>query len=258
MIHLRFTIHDSRFRPRYLILAALICAANVFATATNDFFAQGVVACRAGQFPEAAADFEKSSAQQPACGTFDNLGLVEWQRGHAGAAILAWERARWMDPFDPRANQNLRFARTVAQVDGPELKWFEAASTWLPPNAWAWIAGASLWLAAGALVLPGVFRRRKSGGYQALASLGFCIFLFSMTANIGVASRTDIGFIMKKDAPLLLTPTREGEVLSTLTAGEPARLLRARGNYFLIRTGFGTGWIERSQLGLVCPNSGVN
>jgi hypothetical protein len=239
-------------------LVALVCALTTSHAATNDFFAQGVAACHAGQLPEAAAAFEKSAGQRPACGTFDNLGQVEWQRGHAGAAILAWERARWIDPFDPRANQNLRFARTVAQVDGPELKWFEAASTWLSPNAWVWIAGASLWLAVGALVLPGVFRRRKSGGYHALAALGFCIFLFSMTANIGVVSRTQIGFVVKRDAPLLLTPTREGEVLSTLTAGEPARLLRTRGNYFLIRAGFGTGWIERSQFGLVCLDPGAN
>jgi tetratricopeptide (TPR) repeat protein len=237
------------------VLVALVClVSSGRAAASDDFFAQGVAACRAGQYPEAAAAFASAAQRQPASGTLDNLGIAEWQRGHAGAAILAWERARWIDPFDSRAKANLHFARQVTQLDEPQLKWFEAASVWLPPAAWVWLAGAGLWLAAGALILPGVFRRRKSGWHQMLAALGFCVFLFSLTANLGVVSRAQIGFVVKKDAPLLLTPTRDGEVISTLTDGEPARTLRTRGNYFLIRTGYATGWIDRSQFALVCAN----
>ena len=255
--HLRFTIYDLRFRfkPRYLgcciVLAALICAVNFSRAATNDFFAQGVELSRAGQFPEAAAAFEKSAQTQPAAGTLVNLGIAEWQRGHAGAAILAWEQARWIDPFDPRAGADLKFARQSAQLGAPQLKWFETASTWLPPDWWVWLAGASLWLAVGLLTLPGILRRRKAGWQRALAALAFGIFLFCITANLGVVSRTQTGFVLKKNAPLLLTPSLEGEVLMTLNSGEPARKLRTRGNYFFIYTGYGTGWINREQIGLV-------
>ncbi len=235
-----------------IFLAAIFCAvATGGAAATNDFFAQGIALDRAGQFPEAAAAFENSMKQKPSSGALLNLGIAEWQRGHAGAAILAWEQARWIDPFDPRASSNLKFARQVAQLDEPQLKWFEAASTWLPAGAWVWIAGASLSLAAGALVLPGIFRRKKSGGQQMLAALGIGLFLFSVAANLGVVSRTNLGFVLKKNAPLRLTPTRSGEMISTLNAGEPARKLRTRGNYFFIRTENGSGWIEQNQLGLV-------
>lgn len=218
---------------------------------TNYFFTQGVELSRAGQFPEAVNAFEKSAQSQPASGTLVNLGIVEWQRGHAGAAMLAWEQARWIDPFDERAAQNLGFARSVAQVDEPPLKWFEIASTWLPPDAWVWMAGASLWLAGAALMLPQVFRRKKSGWHQALAAVGLGIFLASLTANIGVVSRTNLGFVVKRNAELKLTPTREGEVVSTLNAGEPARKLRTRGNYYFIHTANESGWIEQSAFGLV-------
>ena len=180
-----------------------------------------------------------------------NLGLTEWQHGHAGAAILAWERAAWIDPRDESATQNLRFARAVAQVDEPELRWFEISSTWLPPNAWVWLAGASLWLAVGALVLPRVFRRRKSGWQQTLAALGLCALIFSVTANLGVVSRTDIGFVLKKNAPLRLTPTGGSELTSTLSAGEPVRRLKTRGNYYFVRSTMAAGWIERDQVGLI-------
>jgi hypothetical protein len=236
------------------MLAVWFCAVNPTRAATNNYFAQGVGAYRAGQFPEAAAAFENASKQQPASGVFVNLGLAEWQRGHAGAAILAWERAAWLNPFDRLATQNLKFTRTVAQVDEPQLKWFETASMWLPPNAWVWIAGASLWLVAGALVLPRFFRWRKAGWQQWLAALSCGVFLFSMTANIGVLNRTDLGFVVKRNAPLLLTPTKTGDVISLLTAGEPARKLKARGEFYFIRTAYGSGWIGRHDFGLVNPD----
>lgn len=258
MIHLRFAICVLRFQfePRCLDgcvgLALLLCTVNFSCAATNDFFARGAELNRAGQYPEAAVAFGNSAQAQPAAGTLVNLGLAEWQRGHAGAAILAWEQARWIDPFEPRAEANLKFARQFAQVDAPQLKWFETASTWLPPNAWVWLAGASLWLAVGLLVLPGIFRRRKEGWHQTLAALAFGGFLFCLTANVGVVSRTQIGIVLKKNAPLLLTPTREGEMISTLTAGEPARQLRTRGNYLFIRTAGASGWVEQSEFRLIC------
>ena len=126
-----------------LFMVVLMCALNAGNAATNDWFAQGVEYVRDGDFPGAAAAFKNAAENQPAAGTFVNEGLAEWNRGHAGPAILAWEQARWIDPFDTRAGTNLRFARQVAEVESPQLKWYESASTWLPPNAWVWIAGAS-------------------------------------------------------------------------------------------------------------------
>lgn len=235
-----------------VFLFALLLFATVSRATTNDFFAQGKAMSRAGNFPEAAAAFEKAVQQQPSSGALVNLGLAEWQRGRAGAAILAWEQAAWIDPFDQLAAQNLRFARTVAQVDAPQLKWFEAGSTWLPPNLWAWLAGISLWLAVGALTLPRFCRWRKAGWQQTVAALAFGLFLFSLAANFGVVSRADIGFVLKKNAPLRLTPTRESEVIATLSAGTPARQVRARGNYFFIRTVSESGWIEQREFRRVC------
>jgi tetratricopeptide (TPR) repeat protein len=237
----------------FVIMTMLACATPPVRAATNDFFARGLEFSRAGQFPAAAGAFEAAANLQPAAGTLVNLGLAEWQRGHAGAAILAWEQARWIDPFDARAEANLKLARQAAQVDEPQLKWYEAVSTWLPPAAWIWLACATLWLAVGLLVLPGVFRRRKAGWQQWLAALAFGVFLFSLTATIGVVSRTQIGFVVKKNAVLQLTPTHGGEVVSSLASGEPARRLRTRGNYVFIRSLGASGWMDQEQFRLVCP-----
>ena len=235
-----------------IILAALLGASKACPAApTNDFFACGLELSHAGQFPEAAAAFEESGKQRPAVGTLVNLGLAEWQRGHAGAAVLAWEQALWIDPFDARAADNLNFARQVAEVAAPPLKWYEAISVWLPANAWLWLAAGSFWLAVALLLLPRVFRRRRTGWQQWLAALSFSVFLFSLTANVGVVSRTQIGFVLKKNAPLLLTPTRDAEVIIPLAAGEPARAQRIRGDYVFVRTQGAAGWLDRRDFGLI-------
>jgi tetratricopeptide (TPR) repeat protein len=233
--------------------AAQAGTASRSSNSSTNWFAIGFTQAQAGRFPEAATAFSIAAQARPAAGTLVNLGLSEWQCGHAGAAILAWEQARWIDPFDARAKANLQFARRIAQVDEPELKWFETASTWLAPNAWVWLAGASLWLAVGALILPKIFRRNKPSNLQLLAAFGFALFLFSVTASVGTMSRTNLGFVVKRNAPLQLTPTRDGEMLLTLTSGESGRVLKTRGGYYLIQTANATGWVEHSNFGLICP-----
>jgi hypothetical protein len=180
-----------------------------------------------------------------------NLGLSEWQQGRVGAAVLSWERVLWLDPRNDAARANLRFARHTAQLESPDLAWYEVISSWLPVNSWAWIAGTSLWLSIAMTMLPGILRQRKAAWHQAVAAFGLMIFLLSLPALAGVHTRSRLGFVLQKDVPLRLTPTQHAQAVTRLTAGEPARLIRTRGQYVLVKTNRTTGWIERSQLGLI-------
>lgn len=221
--------------------------------ATSDgIFIAGSHAYKDGEFSRAAEAFRESARRQPASGTLQNLGNAEWQSGRTGQAILAWEQALWMNPFDANARNNLRFARETAQLESPELAWYEVGSAWLPARAWAGIAAGSLWLVVGTLTLPAILRWRKSPRQQAVAALGLVVFLLSIPAQAGMLTRSRAGFVLEKDTPLRLTPTAEGEAVARLAAGEPGRRVRARGNYLFIRTSRGTGWVERDQFGLVC------
>ena len=226
------------------------------ATPADALFRDGIRAYRAGEYGRAALEFRQSAARQPASGTLQNLGNAEWRRGQTGAAILAWEQARWLDPFNEPARLDLRFARKAAQLDAPDLAWYEVISSWLPADWWTWIAGASLWLAVGMVLLPGILRRRKAAWHQAIAALGLMVFLLSVPAHLGGHTRARIGFVLEKDTPLRLTPTSESQIMTRLAAGEPARCEGTHGNYLLIRTrseGF-RGWVQQSQFGLICPS----
>jgi hypothetical protein len=237
----------------YLTFLAFPLAAAPRMAPNEVLFSLGSNAYRAGDYGFAVYGFEQSAALVPSSGTLQNLGLAEWQRGRPGEAILAWERALWLDPFNQPAKTNLRFARKVAQIEAPDLTWYEVVSTWLPGNWWAWIAGFSLWLAVAAAMLPGILRFPRAAWHQAVAALGLTVFLLSLPAHLGVLTRSHIGFVIPKATPLRLTPTSEAQVLTRLGAGEPARVEKRRGSFVLVKTSHGTGWVETQEFGLISP-----
>lgn len=236
----------------FLSLSLLLFVANCRA-GDEGRFQQGVAAYEAGRYAVAAKAFQASLAEQPAAGTLVNLGLAEWRGGRTGEAVLAWQRAAWLDPFRRDARSNLSFAVETTGINPPNLTWYETASTWLPANGWTWIAGGSLWLAVGMVTVPGFLRMRKAGWHQATASVALGLFLFSLPPSLGVVTRSNVGIVVDKNTALLLTPTHAGEVIATLPAGEAVRRLRTRGNYDYVSTQNGGGWVERGQLEFICP-----
>ena len=103
------------------------------------------------------------------------------------------------------------------------------------------------------VLLPGILRRRKAIWHQAIAALALMVFLLSIPALFGVQTRARIGFVLQEDTPLRLTPTLEAQPMTRLAPGEPARWIRARGRYVLVRTSRTLGWVEQDQFGLTCP-----
>ncbi|MDB6122318.1 MAG: hypothetical protein JWQ71_1311 [Pedosphaera sp.] len=242
---------------RIFFLLTLCLASHCWAAAApvENLFKEGSQAYIAGGYEESAKLFRKAAAASPSPGTLHNLGNAEWQCGRVGPAMLAWEQAQWLSPFSPNTRANLRFALKATQLDAPDLAWYEICSTWLPVNAWAWIACLSFWLAIAMVILPGVLRWRKVDWHQGVAAACFAIFLLTIPALIGVHTRSKLGIILAKETKLRLTPTSEAQVLARLRAGETARLEQARGKYVFIRTGnAAAGWIEGAEFGSISRN----
>jgi len=227
--------------------------ADALSQSPEEWFQRGSEAYRARDFVASAEAFGKCVAQQPGVGALQNLGLAEWQSGDVGEAVLAWERVSWLDPANREAKSNLGFARANAQLEAPELAWYEVPSTWISADSWAWIASLALWFTAGVIVVPVVMRKRRTSWQQALAAAGLVVFLVSVPAQVGAWTRSRIGFVTSKGVALRLTPTLEAETVTQLAPGEPVRWVRARGNYLFVRTSQSTGWLERKEIGLICP-----
>jgi len=145
-----------------LTLAAQTVPAGNLTPAEQQFQA-GLVAYQAGDFSLAAESFRAAVGERPAAGVYQDLGDAEWQQGRVGPAIVAWEQALWLSPQNAAAENNLKYARTLGQIDAPELTWYEVISTWLPSGWWALLTAFSLWLVADLLARPGITRRRRTG-----------------------------------------------------------------------------------------------
>jgi len=235
------------------ILFLALCVHSTPAAALQPDFAAGSKAYREGRYEEAASIFQQLTSRSPAPGSFQNLGNAEWRLGRTGPAIVAWEQALWIDPFHTAARDNLRFARRTAQVESPNLTWYEVVSTWLPSGWWAAVAGISLWLAIGISMLPGILRWQRASWHQAVAAASLAVFLLSLPAHAGVISRSRLGFALAPNTPLRLTPTEEAQAVTYLGAGEPGRLVRQRGAYLLVRTPRSLGWVKKEQFGFISP-----
>ena len=223
--------------------------------ASNPLFIAGTQAYKDADYERAAKAFQQSALLHSASGTYQNLGLSQWQRSEIGRAVLAWEQSLWLDPFNQSVRKNLRFARKAAQIEAPDISWAEVISTWLPVNWWGWIVASSLWLAVGASTLPGVLRQSKAAWHQVLAAFGVMLFLLSLPAQYGVHARSRVGFVLEKGTSLRLTPTSDAQTIAQLPPAEPVRFLRAHGNFVLVRTSRSTGWVERRQLGFMCEQA---
>jgi ribosomal protein L2 len=58
--------------------------------------------------------------------------------------------------------------------------------------------------------------------------------------------------ILEAQTPLRLTPTREAQTFTKLSAGELARVERERGNYVYVRLASdAAGWVEKTRVGRI-------
>ncbi len=251
VIFARGTGNPWRWARRLVLVVLLEATLAAGATSGDDFFRRGSEAYNAGNFEQAANLFRAAVHEAPSAGTLHNLGNAEWQCGRTGPAILAWDRAQWLDPFSSNTRTNLLFARRARQLDPPELAWYEICSTWLPAGAWSWLAAISFWTALAMVMLPGALRWRRAGWHQALAAGGFAVFLLTIPALTGIHTRSKMGVILAPETGLRLTPTSQSQVLAKLPAGEMGRLRRERGDYFFVSLGAGSGWVGRAEFELI-------
>ena len=240
-----------RYAGIYLLLLAVGWSVRAEVVAGTNDFHRGNAAYEQKDFELAAQLFAVCVTNEISAGVWQNLGNSQWQLGWTAEALIAWERARALNPFAPAPENNLKFVRETAQLEAPELTWCEIAAGWLPANWWAWGACGSFWFAVALLLLPGILRWRRAAWHQALVALGLGVFLLTLPANYGVWTRAKLGLVLEAETPLRFTPTTDAEPVTRMAAGEPARVVRERGKYLLIQTRRGEGWVERNRFGLI-------
>jgi hypothetical protein len=236
-------------------LSVVACGPSSGAAAVEpgERFRKANEAYAAGDFAEAVYELRELVGEGKfASGALHNLGNAEWKVGRPGYAVLAWERARSLNPFNRNTDANLRFARDKARVEAPTPAWHEQYSRWLPAGLWLVIASAGLWGGVALLTLPRLLGWRRADWHQGIAAALLAVFLLSVPALFGLSQRSRLGVVLEDETPLRLTPTREGETLAKLPAGEMARVERERGDYYYVRAeGDRAGWVRMADFARV-------
>lgn len=204
--------------------------------------------------PELAAKIVREGKFRFSPGLLHNLGNAEYKLGKLGPAVLAWERARALDPGFRNTPANLRFARGQAGLSEPEWAWHEKYSALLAPDVWLWIASSAFWLAAALLALPPLLKRKRNAWTQGGAVAAIGVFLLTVPALAGIVSRGKVGVVLVTESLLRLTPTKEGEMLGKLAEGELARVEKTRGGFVYVRGASDrAGWVKREEFAKIWP-----
>jgi hypothetical protein len=232
-----------------LLVPGGLAAAETARESPSVRFLQGITNYQRGDFTNAAACFRAAADQSLAPGAYCNLGNAEWLAGRTGHAVLAWERARWIDPFQETARDNLDFARKMAHLDAPEPAWSELCSAWLPTAWWPWLAMGFFWCAVAGWILPLRSNKAKTDWRQGVTAAGFAGFLLVLPALAGIHERAKLGVVLDAPAPLRLAPAPHAQAIATLRAGERVRRERREGGYYLVRASSdATGWVATDQV----------
>jgi hypothetical protein len=243
-------------RSLYLTVLAIVgvitqSAASAF---DNRKFEGGRRQYEAGDYAGAVKLFQAHAAGEVSPGLLHNLGNAEFKLGHLGPAILAWERARALDPSSRNTKANLRYARGHAGLEEPQWTWYETYSAVLPADRWIAIATCAFWASIALLVFPPLLHRRRTAFSQAAAVVAIITFLLTLPALGGILSRGRIGIVQSSNTSLRLTPTAEGEVLGGLAEGETARVEKRRGEYRYIRASSDrAGWVRADEFAMLWP-----
>ena len=242
------------------VLAGIVLSASSFGltpslsptagleTSDRNTFDKAAELYRAGNFAESEDLLNRLSWTSAAPGALHNLGNAEFKLGNVGPAILAWEKAHSLDPWNRNTSANLRFVRNHAALLPPSLSWSEKYSSWLPADCWLWTASLCFWIGLACLALPSLLARRRTAWTQAGAVVTLSAFILTLPALAGLSSRASLGVVTRTEAPLRLTPTQEGEVLGKLPAGDVARVELTRGPYLYVRgDGDRAGWVHGDE-----------
>lgn len=223
-------MHFLRFSLLFLLAAAL---SFTFARGDDDVDAANRAYAK-GSYHEAAALFQKIIDQRgySASLCFD-LANAEAQAGNAGAALLNYERARYLAPADRDIDHNLQLERKKVGLPPNSYRWWEVALRSIDWSVWMSCIAVALLLISLAIVglsyLPTLGAKTKlSAGtwrtiFRAVLFIGIplCLLLgFIELATIGFNHRIDGVIVAPKAATLWVSPFDTSDTRGVIAEGE--------------------------------------
>ncbi|MCK4981381.1 MAG: hypothetical protein KAS17_00585, partial [Victivallaceae bacterium] len=225
-------------------------------------FNEAVAAYDSGNFASASKFFRSNiSKNSPDPALLYNLGTCLCNEGDLAGALVCFERAHLLAPYDTAITENLNFVRRglflpeVDKIDGP-TEMLIAASYSLRPDEWL-LAAALAWAAAGIFL---AFRHKLSLNKR-IVFVGCCLIIFIAASGacifekLGAYSNAN-AVVTSSNAELRSLPSMtSGSKLVRLRMGTVVRIIESRFDWVRIKSEDTKGWIQKSKMTRVAPGN---
>ena len=223
-----------------------------------------------GSYDESAQLFQKIITARgysaPLC--FD-LANAEARAGRMGAAILNYERARYLAPTDRDIDHNLQFARKQAGLEPNSYRWWQIALLSINWIVWLGIMAVCLLLiflaVIGAAYAPAISAASKiplrllKNICRAIlfAGIPLCLLLgYVELSTVGFNTRIEGVVVAPKEATLRLSPFASADSIGTIPEGELVTVEDRHNDYLRIEArDHHFGWVQENDLEPVIPGS---
>jgi tetratricopeptide (TPR) repeat protein len=221
-----------------------------------------------GSYDESAKLFQQIIAARgysaPLC--FD-LANAEARAGHTGAAILNYERARYLAPADRDIDHNLQLARKQAGLEPNSYRWWQIALRSIDWMVWLAIMAACLLLiflaVIGTAYAPALAAASKiplrllKNIFRAIlfAGIPVCLLMgYVELSTIGFNNRIEGVIVAPKEATLRLSPFDSADSIGTIPEGELVTVEQRHNDYLRIEArDHHFGWVQEKDLEPVIP-----
>ena len=247
-----------------LMIGVLACMIpSVYAQDVNEVWVQANTQYSNGDYNGAAAAYESIVEQgYISSRLFYNLGNAYFKSNRLGRAILNYNKAFKLTPYDKDINYNLTVANSYVQdkIDTvPEIfltRWMRAWRSSLGSNAWTWVSLGALALMLGGVLMFMLSERRgwRKAGF--FAGVVFLVMFVCSTAFAALEKKDMVdastGIVLVQAVSVKSSPDSAGNDLFILHEGTKVDVLSTYDGWMEIMIADGNkGWASGDAIGLI-------
>jgi hypothetical protein len=200
-----------------------------------------------------------AAAAQPSAGysapQLYNQANADARDGKPGMAVLNYERARLLAPYDPDIRANLNSVRETSGLPAVNGSWFERVVGLASPNTLFWLGCIGI-VIAGASELARRLYPRRGMSLRAATAAGLSLIILTLGSAAAVWPAMNEAVVIAPTTPERLAPASIAEPLTTLREAQIVTVEAERQDFALVHTTSGqTGWVARADLASIVPHS---
>lgn len=210
-------------------------------------------------FALGAGNARAAAAAQPSAGysatQLYNQANASVRDGKPGIAVLNYERAHLLAPYDPDIRANLNFVRDTSRLPAVNGSWFERVIGLASPNSLFWLGCIGIVIAGASELVRRLYPRRGMS-LRAATAAGLSLIVLTLWSAAVVWPILNEAVVIAPTAPERMAPAAMAEPLTTLREAQIVTVEAERPDFALVHSASGqTGWVARAELASIVPHS---